>query len=290
VIDTETDTFSLIEGLPNRAYDRFQLVGTKLYVGSNSPSTSMVVIDITVDIFTLITGLPEKSYSEFQLVGTKLYVGVTTDATSIIVIDTITDTFALIEGLPNRWHFNFHLVGTMLYVGSIGIPANNIVVIDTVTDTFALIEGLPDRWYNAFQSVGTKLYIGNSGFGATDIIVAHNADRGQPPPTTFAGIEYEQEHSALPDLVPPRINNVHTETLEPGLYKLSVSPSDCSLDVRANPFFFFSTADGTLDDYTIAADGSASVVFRPSDRGSEVTVGVGDGLGYIHRKTVLLEG
>ena len=44
---------SQITGLPNRTYTAFQLVGTKLYAGSGTAATSLIVIDTADDSFSI---------------------------------------------------------------------------------------------------------------------------------------------------------------------------------------------------------------------------------------------
>lgn len=119
---------------------------------------------------------------------------------------------------------------------------------------------------------------------------------GTETASSFAGVEYEQIYLDLPDLIPPTINNVEITTLDPvnGIYRLSVSSADCTLDSRAVPFFFFNSWEGVFENYTVGANDLTSVVFKVSPniggRKAWVVVGVGDGLGQIHRKTILLEG
>jgi hypothetical protein len=118
-----------------------------------------------------------------------------------------------------------------------------------------------------------------------------------PPPrraeSVTAGVEYEQETSEMPDLIAPVINHVGIEPIDPesGRYKLTVSKDDCTLDPRAEPFFYFATRDGDFEDYTVDEAGSASVVFKAhpdtGGRGIQIITGVGDNLGQIHEKTVL---
>ena len=113
---------------------------------------------------------------------------------------------------------------------------------------------------------------------------------------TFAGIEYEQVDSGLPNLEPPQINAVDVEVLDStrGVYRLTISRDDCTLDPQAAPFFFFHTWEGVFEDYTADADESASVVFcadpGTGGRDVQVIVGVGDSLGQAYRYSVLLDG
>ena len=109
-----------------------------------------------------------------------------------------------------------------------------------------------------------------------------------------AGIEYEQVESDEPNLVPPEISDVGVEVLdgERGIYRLSVSPSDCTLDPSAEPFFFFKAWDGVFDNYTADADGTASVVFK-ANLGTDssypkVIASIGDNLGQTAHYAVAL--
>jgi hypothetical protein len=111
-----------------------------------------------------------------------------------------------------------------------------------------------------------------------------------------AGVEYEQIVSELPDLVSPVIHHVEAGTLdsESGIYKLTVSKDDCTLDARAKPFFFFAAWEGVFEDYTVDGDGLVSVVFKANPdtggRGIQVITGVGDNLGQVYRKELLVKG
>ena len=110
----------------------------------------------------------------------------------------------------------------------------------------------------------------------------------------FAGVEYEQVYSDLPGLIEPIINHVNVEAQDSASYRLVVSRADCTLDSKANPFFFFYATGGVFEDYIVGENGSASVTFRvdpgPGGRHAQVIAGVADGLGQIHRKSILLKG
>ena len=111
-----------------------------------------------------------------------------------------------------------------------------------------------------------------------------------------AGLEYEQVYSDIPDLDAPSIDNVNVDILDfvKGIYQISISPSDCTLDLMAEPFFFLKAAEGTFSFYTLNGDGSMSVIFaadpETGGRNVRVVVGVGDGLGQVDRREVLLKG
>ena len=114
-------------------------------------------------------------------------------------------------------------------------------------------------------------------------------DAGSGAMGAFAGVEYEQVYSDLPDLMPPALNNVGVESLEAGRYRLSVSGADYSIDPRGAAFFFFSSWEGSFEEYIENTDGSVSVIFNvsPDVANARVHAGVGDGLGQSGRKTVL---
>ena len=116
-------------------------------------------------------------------------------------------------------------------------------------------------------------------------------------PLRNVGVEYEQIHSGLSGLTAPQINNVGVNVLNfvEGIYELSLSPSGCTLDTRAvKPFFFMSSEEGTFEDYTVYPDGAISAVFcadaGTGDRDVRIIIGVGDGLGQIDRRAILLKG
>jgi hypothetical protein len=114
------------------------------------------------------------------------------------------------------------------------------------------------------------------------------------PELAVAGVEYEQETPDLPGLVAPVINTVGVETIdsESGIYKLTVSKTDCTLDERAEPFFFFSAVEGEFENYAVDETGTASVVFKTNTEKNEAIIeaGIGDNLGQAHYKTIVLGG
>lgn len=114
-----------------------------------------------------------------------------------------------------------------------------------------------------------------------------------PPPNRETGIEYEQNTSSYTDLTPPSINAVHVEVLNffKGIYRLTITDEDYSLDSRGTPFFFWSAEEGTFSEES--AD-YKSVVFTadPGTAGRKVrvTVGIGDGLGQVSYRSLSLDG
>lgn len=114
-----------------------------------------------------------------------------------------------------------------------------------------------------------------------------------PPPIREAGVEYEQNTSSYTDLTPPSIHAVHVEVLNffKGIYRLTITDEDYTLDSRGTPFFFWSAEEGTFSEES--AD-YKSVVFTadPGTAGRKVrvTVGIGDGLGQVSYRNLSLDG
>ena len=112
------------------------------------------------------------------------------------------------------------------------------------------------------------------------------------------GIEFEQQFvSHLPDLVPPRINDVDVQVLRflDGIYRITVSLDDVTLDDRAiNPFFFWESDGGTFHDIIDDRETYAQFTFRanPGTAGQNVQliVSVGDGLGQVNPAGLTLKG
>jgi len=111
------------------------------------------------------------------------------------------------------------------------------------------------------------------------------------------GIEFEQQMASdLTGLTPPIINNVNVEVLhfERGIYRIRLHVDDCTLDSRANPFFFWASNEGTFEDIIDYRVPYAEFTFlaNPGTAGRDVVlmVGVGDGLGQVDRVLVRLKG
>lgn len=115
----------------------------------------------------------------------------------------------------------------------------------------------------------------------------------ESPPIREAGIEYEQNTSSYTDLTPPSIQTVRVEVLNffKGIYRLTITDEDYTLDSRGTPFFFWSAEEGTFSEES--AD-YKSVVFTadPGTTGRKVrvTVGIGDGLGQVSYRNLSLDG
>jgi hypothetical protein len=131
--------------------------------------------------------------------------------------------------------------------------------------------------------VGEKVESGSSGSGAGSMGTRTTSQQATAA-ENFAGVEYEQIFSELPNLTSPVINNVNITGQGGGIYILSVSRADCTLDSRANPFFFFRSQNGAFEDYKVSTNGSTTVAFK----GRNVLVGVGDNLGQTGFRTITL--
>jgi len=112
----------------------------------------------------------------------------------------------------------------------------------------------------------------------------------------FAGVEYEQVNSTELNLTPPSINSITIDILDSasGTYGLTISGTNCTLDSRAKPFFFFYSQEGVFERFEVGADGAASVMFyaEAADGGNnaQFMVGVGDHLGQVARKVFHVKG
>ena len=114
-----------------------------------------------------------------------------------------------------------------------------------------------------------------------------------PPPILETGFEYEQNTSSYTDLTPPSIQAVRVEVLNffKGIYRLTITDADYTLDSCGTPFFFWSAEEGIFSEES--AD-YKSVVFTadPGTAGRKVrvTVGIGDGLGQVSYRSLSLDG
>ena len=151
------------------------------------------------------------------------------------------------------------------------------------------------------QMISDYIFEGNY---VLKIISEHNYRRGdytfRREPNNMAlmihGIEYEQEDVSIWELTAPSIDNIEVEILDfiHGIYKINLRLENCTLDTRATPFFFWESTEGTFDDYEDITGSWITVIFRanPGTGGRDVraVIGVGDSLGQIDRKAVLLKG
>ncbi|MCL2201933.1 MAG: S-layer homology domain-containing protein [Oscillospiraceae bacterium] len=116
------------------------------------------------------------------------------------------------------------------------------------------------------------------------------------PDSIRMGIEFEQISVNLPGLIAPSLNHVRIEALNfiRGIYELTFASEYITIDSRGVPFFFWNSPHGIFDNYTRNTDGSISVVFRASadtfDQSVYVVVGLGDNLGQVDRRLLVLKG
>jgi len=108
----------------------------------------------------------------------------------------------------------------------------------------------------------------------------------------FAGVQHEQVCANLPNVIMPRINNVRIDTLDAahGIYRLTITHGDCTLDARANPFFWFTSQEGFFTGFS--SWGNTTTVTFTARVGvtNRVMVNVGDNLGQIAMRQIELTG
>jgi len=111
------------------------------------------------------------------------------------------------------------------------------------------------------------------------------------------GIEFEQNFAHdLDNLIPPTINDVTVEILDfvRGIYRITISVDDCTLDPRAVPFFFWQSQYGTFEDEIVYRENYAVFTFlanpNTANQNINLILGVGDGLGQVARRAVILKG
>jgi hypothetical protein len=96
---TAANTTTELTGLPDVEQRPMELVGTKIYVGSQTAGTTMTVItnaNAATAATKQITGLPSRAYNAMQRVGTKIYVANRTSAANIIAINSADDSFVTV--------------------------------------------------------------------------------------------------------------------------------------------------------------------------------------------------
>ena len=118
-----------------------------------------------------------------------------------------------------------------------------------------------------------------------------------PPRTRRHGIEFEQGFAShLSNLIPPAINDVEVEVLDfvRGIYRVTISTEHVTVDSRGTPFFFWQSMYGTFEEEIVDRVSYAGFIFRanPGTNNQEVSIimGVGDGLGQVARRAVILKG
>lgn len=112
-------------------------------------------------------------------------------------------------------------------------------------------------------------------------------------PVRTMGFEYEQRYDISGDIVKPEITGASVKVLdkESGKYQITIKDSQFVCDENANPFFFWSAREGVFSE---PSDNFNSVIFQ-ADKGTghrqvKVIIGIGDGLGYVDKKAILLDG
>lgn len=112
-------------------------------------------------------------------------------------------------------------------------------------------------------------------------------------PVRTMGFEYEQTYNIDSNVVKPEITGANVEILdaEAGLYRITITDDQYVCDDNAAPFFFWSAREGVFSE---PSDNYNSVIFQADEgtghRQVKVIVGIGDGLGYVDKKAILLDG
>lgn len=159
----------------------------------------------------------------------------------------------------------------------------------------------PDR-YGEDVEVTLTTVVSKDGISDTEIFKAKILqDRTIQPSTDIPirtlGFEYDQRYpSADSQVTAPDIHGVTVKILdeEKGIYELYIKKEQYRVDESAEkPFFFWSAREGTFlpvdgcSDYSRA---QFTVDENARNKKVKVIVGLGDGLGYVDRKVVILQG
>ena len=123
-------------------------------------------------------------------------------------------------------------------------------------------------------------------------ILTDIANQNSDIPVRTVGFEYERtNNSDIADA--PEILNVNAKVLDDnkGIYELYLDEGDYNYDTRSLPFFFWSAREGM---FAGASKDYRRVIFyadpNTGDRKVKVVVGIGDGRGYVDKKSFLLNG
>lgn len=178
----------------------------------------------------------------------------------------------------------------------------DILKYDADSDDWTVLENnfISSLIYYAVELSGGYLYItGGYSYGsntAVDTVYMYDyiteisaADRDIP--VRRMGFEYEQTVSDTENVEKPEISGVTAQVLDSdrGIYKLTVDNYTC--DPRVVPFFFWSAREGTFR--SLSSDYKTVMFYADpgtGDRQVKVTVGIGDGRGYVDKKAFLLNG
>ena len=123
----------------------------------------------------------------------------------------------------------------------------------------------------------------------------------EPPPDdrrVLHGINFEQNTDhGYTDLIPPFINDIDIEFMRIlyGIYRITLSVSDVTLDPRSvEPFFFWASNEGTFHYVIDYRAPYAQFVFKAdpgtANRDVQLIIGIGDGLGQVDRVLLTLKG
>jgi|GEM_PF-2842002 len=204
---------------------------------------------------------------------------------------------AYIPGSHIAWHPRsgpYHLSVMGYSVGGVIPTVSNIEIFQRVAVPLGIwpdwIPGPPQNGNG--DDNGDDNGNGNGGDDDDEPVPTPTPDR-----TVRHGIEFEQQFAYhLTDLIPPSIDYVDVEVLDfiRGIYRVTLSTDNCTLDPRAEPFFFWGSPDGIIDDVVEYGPDAVSFTFsaNPGTGGREVylLVGVGDNLGQVARLAVVLKG
>jgi murein DD-endopeptidase MepM/ murein hydrolase activator NlpD len=110
-------------------------------------------------------------------------------------------------------------------------------------------------------------------------------------------VEFEQRFAYdLTGLIAPYINDVTIDVLNfaQGVYRITLSTEDVTLDSRADPFFFWNSNDGIFESIIEYCENIVSFIFRANpntaNRNARIVIGIGDNLGQTDRVAIYLKG
>ena len=122
----------------------------------------------------------------------------------------------------------------------------------------------------------------------------------EPEPESIPrhGTEFIQHfNDELGNLVEPHINDIDIEMLSYiyGIYRITLSTSNVTLDSRAEtPFFFWNSNEGVFDEIIEYDNYNVSFIFSANEdtagRNVRLVIGIGDSLGQVDRVAVYLKG
>lgn len=119
---------------PNRVYDTFRLVGTKLYVGSSTALNHILVVNTTNGAVTEIPMPASRAYSRFDLVGTWIYcLHPSTSVNSIFCINTANDSVHTITLPATRGYLGAAKIGNRWFMASRGSNTQDLVYLDVTS-------------------------------------------------------------------------------------------------------------------------------------------------------------